>query len=368
MNKLKNTVRMALTLDNERFIPLRMEIAAIIGLNEAIIIQQIHYWNCKNEANNNNYVEGHYWTYNTMKQWCETFICFSLSTIERIFSKLEKNGLIISKQLHADKTNRTKWYRIDYEKLNYVLNGDDNQGNESLKNEGMSIIGKNQTLDKEPINNDADNQGNGICQNNEVHFLKMSECINTKTNYTKNKKRDARAREELFLDNWEPKDKDLLKSKYSLTDDDITTAIIEFKLDSNAKGRLWHNMDAAFELWCSRYKACKKRYQKASKPQETICNTTGCDTFSDYVCKVLGSVLDTQICENIKIAYLRAHKLLCIDSKNELIKNKLHDYQDKIMNLLSSAKDKQSSYYNEYYAMELHIMQSVSIDDVIERL
>lgn len=362
MNKLKNTVRMKKTLRNEYIIPLDVEIATILGINQSIILQQIHHWLCINEKANRNYIHDTYWTYNSIPEWQKQLPFISETTIKKTLASLEAMKVIISGQHSVNKFDKTKWYTIDYEKLDCILN--DSATDRSDQNDPIGNIGENYDLTNGQSLKPAIYR---LDKNDPIERGNLTRCY-TKTNYTKNKKRDARAREELFLDNWEPKDKDLLKSKYSLTDDDITTAIIEFKLDSNAKGRLWHDIDAAFELWCSRYKACKKRYQKALKPLETICNTTGCDTFSDYVCKVLGSVLDTQICENIKVAYLKAHKLLCIDSKNELIKNKLHDYQDKIMNLLSSAKDKQSSYYNEYYAMELHIMQSVSIDDVIERL
>lgn len=360
MNKTNSIVRMPLTLDNERCIPIRMEIAAIIGLNESIIIQQIHYWNCKNESNNNNYAEGHYWTYNTMKQWCETFPCFSLSTIERIFSNLEKKGLIISKKLHADKTNRTKWYRIDYEKLNYVLNGgDENQGNACPQNEGMAIIGKNQTFAKEPINNDANNLRNNAFPHFEgMHFLKMRECINTENNYTENKERDARARKESLQD-WKPSDTDILKTKYNLSDDDIAKAILEFKLDHNAKGRLWADTDAAFELWCSRFAECKKRYQKPLKRQQDISSNDNGKAFCAYIAKELQNALGNIVEQPIDIEFLKTASTICVNGNDALSQHK-----NKIIETLLSIKNIRNEYFNQNFAIELYHMKYLQLNSI----
>lgn len=36
------------------------KLAALIGLNGAIILQQIHYWLCIKNENNQDYINGHY--------------------------------------------------------------------------------------------------------------------------------------------------------------------------------------------------------------------------------------------------------------------------------------------------------------------
>ena len=41
------------------------KLAEKIGLNESIVLQQIHYWNVQNERIKNNFKDGHYWTYNS---------------------------------------------------------------------------------------------------------------------------------------------------------------------------------------------------------------------------------------------------------------------------------------------------------------
>lgn len=92
-------------------------LAKAIGLNEAIVLQQIHYWNEMNKKTNNNFKDGYYWTFNSYDGWCEQFPFWSEHTIRRAINNLEKMGLLIAGNYNKLKIDRTKWYRIDYEKL-----------------------------------------------------------------------------------------------------------------------------------------------------------------------------------------------------------------------------------------------------------
>lgn len=91
-------------------------LAKEIGLNEAIILQQLHYWleNPKVGVIR----DSHKWVFNTYEEWKENFPFWSKATIQRAFSILETKGLIISKQFDRKKRDNTKFYRIDYDKLN----------------------------------------------------------------------------------------------------------------------------------------------------------------------------------------------------------------------------------------------------------
>lgn len=92
-------------------------LASAIGLNEAIILQQIHYW-VSNPKNKGYDQGGHKWVYNTYAEWKENnFPFWSEHTIQRIFLSLEEKGLIVSIQPMAGKYDRTKYYRIEYAKL-----------------------------------------------------------------------------------------------------------------------------------------------------------------------------------------------------------------------------------------------------------
>lgn len=94
------------------------KLAKIIGLNEAIVLQHIHYWLINNERNGINFKEGRYWTFNSIKKWQEeTFYFWSIDTVKRIFKNLEQKGLLIAGNFNKKGYDRTKWYTIDYQKL-----------------------------------------------------------------------------------------------------------------------------------------------------------------------------------------------------------------------------------------------------------
>jgi hypothetical protein len=100
-------------------------IASLIGLNEAIVLQQVHYWITKNGELDRvlNYKEDCWWTYNTYEQWQVQFPFWSTRTIQRIFRNLEKTGLIIAKQFDKSKWKQHKWYTIDYGALYRMVRG-----------------------------------------------------------------------------------------------------------------------------------------------------------------------------------------------------------------------------------------------------
>ena len=49
------------------------QLAVKIGLNESIVLQQIHYWLEINRKADKNKRDGFYWTYNSYKEWQKQF-------------------------------------------------------------------------------------------------------------------------------------------------------------------------------------------------------------------------------------------------------------------------------------------------------
>lgn len=92
------------------------ELAVAIGLNEAIILQQLHYWIKKSHHN----YHGRAWVYNSMTNWQAQFPFFSDRTMRRAFDNLHNSGLIIKGNFNKLKFDKTSWYSIDYDKLNKV--------------------------------------------------------------------------------------------------------------------------------------------------------------------------------------------------------------------------------------------------------
>lgn len=123
---------MAGTLLNKQPIVIDIELATMLGLNEAIVLQQIHYWLGINQKNGTNFKEGRYWTFNSMKKWHEeAFPFWSVDTVKRIFKNLEDKGLLITGNFNKKGYDRTKWYTIDYQLL-YSMCCNDSLGQNAL--------------------------------------------------------------------------------------------------------------------------------------------------------------------------------------------------------------------------------------------
>ena len=101
-----------------KFIP---ELAARIGLNEAIVIGLLNFWISRNETAGINSKEGFTWTYNSANKWKEHLPFWSINTIRRTFSSLEAKNLIVSSNHNKSRFDQTKWYRIDYDAVNKIL-------------------------------------------------------------------------------------------------------------------------------------------------------------------------------------------------------------------------------------------------------
>lgn len=91
-------------------------LAVKVGLNESIILQQLHYWVHKSK----HIEEGKRWIYNSYPDWQKQFPFWSEKTIKRTITKLENEGYILSGNFNKLSFDRTKWYTIDYEKLDSV--------------------------------------------------------------------------------------------------------------------------------------------------------------------------------------------------------------------------------------------------------
>lgn len=97
-------------------------LACAVGLNEAIVLQQVHYWICINERNKNNYHDGRFWVYDSYEAWQrKNFPFWSVSTIKRAFLSLKKRGIIIHRQFRGRVGDFTNFYTIDYDALESTI-------------------------------------------------------------------------------------------------------------------------------------------------------------------------------------------------------------------------------------------------------
>lgn len=104
---------MSKLLINEYPILVLPSLAKAIGLNEAIVLQQVHYWLENPKAGV--VVDGHKWVHNTYQEWQENFPFWSIDTVRRTIGSLERMGLLISAQTAPNPFDKTKSYRVDYQ-------------------------------------------------------------------------------------------------------------------------------------------------------------------------------------------------------------------------------------------------------------
>lgn len=105
---------MSKLLINEPPLQVLPSLAARIGLNEAIILQQIHYW--LSPRLNKNAFQGRLWVHNKYEEWQQQFPFWSLITIRRTMKALEKKGFI-SCRLEKKRFGQVKFYTINYDTL-----------------------------------------------------------------------------------------------------------------------------------------------------------------------------------------------------------------------------------------------------------
>lgn len=148
---------MSKLLINESPLQVLPSLAIKIGLNEAIILQQIHYW--LYEGKSGKIVDGRRWIFNSIRLWKETnFPFWSEATIKRAIGKLIKIGLVEARgDLNKKGFDKTKWYTINYDRLSL------------LENEPVTKpLGQNdQTI--------GSNCSNGIGQNDQTNTIDYTE-------------------------------------------------------------------------------------------------------------------------------------------------------------------------------------------------
>jgi hypothetical protein len=96
-------------------------LAKAIGLDEALFLQQVHYWlkNSKHED------DGRRWVYNSYEDWLQQLPFFSQRKLERIVKALKARGLLLVRRQPG--FDRRNWYSIDYQAFNVLTESCDIQ-------------------------------------------------------------------------------------------------------------------------------------------------------------------------------------------------------------------------------------------------
>lgn len=89
-----------------------IELAKEYGILEAILLKNIWFWIEKNRANEKNFYDGTYWTYNSTKAFNQLFPYASESSIKRALKSLQEKGLIKTGNYNKSSYDRTLWYAL----------------------------------------------------------------------------------------------------------------------------------------------------------------------------------------------------------------------------------------------------------------
>lgn len=120
-------------------------LAMRIGINEAIVLQQICYWLEDTTAGIE--YDGKRWVYNSINAWNEQFPWWTAKTIQRTVSSLKKMGLIYVEQLKKRQHDQTNYYAINY--ASPLLTDTDNL---SLSRETICPNRKGQSVPMDKVN------------------------------------------------------------------------------------------------------------------------------------------------------------------------------------------------------------------------
>ncbi|WP_338499888.1 replication protein [Staphylococcus capitis] len=126
-------------LINEYPLQVLPKLAVEVGLNEAIILQQIHYW--LNTSKHHH--DGKKWIYNSYPEWQKQFPFWSERTIKRTFGSLEKQNLLYVGNYNKEGFDRTKWYSVNYETLNKLVARPSGQNDPTMRTNWHDGTGQN---------------------------------------------------------------------------------------------------------------------------------------------------------------------------------------------------------------------------------
>lgn len=107
---------MSKLLINESPLQVQPSLAMAIGLNEAIFLQQLHYWLGASRLYKNNQK----WIYNTHSEWLMQLKYMSLATLKRTIKSLKEQKLIHVERFDKKRSNQVNYYSIDYSILSII--------------------------------------------------------------------------------------------------------------------------------------------------------------------------------------------------------------------------------------------------------
>lgn len=165
---------MSKLLINESPLQVQPSLAMAIGLNEAIFLQQLHYWLGASKYKK----DGVVWIYNTHDEWLLQLKYMSLATLKRTIRSLKDQRLIHVERFEKARSNQVNFYSIDYETLSIIESNLD-QVIDSIDKVKMS-------------QSSSSNWSTPVAQNEPMDRLKMSQSLQENTQENTQEKGDSK--------------------------------------------------------------------------------------------------------------------------------------------------------------------------------
>lgn len=228
---------MSKLLINEPPLQVLPTLAKEIGLNEAIALQQLHYW-----LNHGIWHKGSKWIYKPIYKWQQQdFPFWSERTVRNVFNSLKKQNLISVEKLNSNKQVRVNYYSINKSELKKITDR----------------LDKVNKINDWAILADCMWQHLPLPFGKSYHFhsVKLTSCMwqevpNVKETNKENKKetnKDIGKKPHSIPDDFKPTDKQIEKMKtYGINADLLLDSFIN---GSKANGKKYKCWNSAFSTW-----------------------------------------------------------------------------------------------------------------------
>lgn len=88
------------------------ELACLIGVDEAIMVNNLVFWIQKNSANDRHFYENRYWTYNSVNAFKSLFPFWTEKQIRRVMESLYSQKVVLKGNFNKNSFDRTGWYSL----------------------------------------------------------------------------------------------------------------------------------------------------------------------------------------------------------------------------------------------------------------
>lgn len=97
------------------------DVAKEVGVVPAVILENMSFWLLQKRANNQDFENGNWWVYNSVKAWLELFPYLTTRKIRTAIETLIKEGFVIEGDQNKKNYDRTKWYAMTEKAWKFYL-------------------------------------------------------------------------------------------------------------------------------------------------------------------------------------------------------------------------------------------------------